>query len=1017
MKLYNYNKLFFLFLFLFPALSYSKPNYTCEKLYYSEVSLKHRERRGVGFNQGYSTASFFAAPPKPHFFNPYVDARFHSFNSGSVASNLGVGARFSNIKESLIFGLNAYYDYRSYHSLTSHQGSLGAEFLTRWVDIRGSINAPFSGYFFQKKNSTPQFQGHYSYIKKATKYALPTADAEIGITLARPFSDIHLYLAMGGYYLFKQNGHDSQSKSALGGRVRLTAKPQEYIYFDVVYTKDRLFGSRTNGSISFNIPLGSSKIKSKRHTHTKYDDSCIALKGISKRYAETPYHQEIIPFYNQSFKDPVSSPENIPYKFIFVNNSNLDQYGIGAGSGTFEDPYTTLLLAQENSNPFDILYVLYGRGNDEGYNQGFTFQNNQILQGSGTSLTLNGVTFEPLTPGLLPLLSNNLLSNQSTIRANGVIDPFISGFRLDSINVPTIAVQNTNLFLSRCAITPQNDQYGLYHYNPLGISSLIDNVFYNQGPCIEGGSSVGSYTIKDNVISCINNLTGIFFENSPIPSYISHNLFSSNTTLGTAISFEQLNCSNFQSLIEENSITSGFAYGIYIQDESQVSNVVINNNLFSSNFSDTCINVQLYPYTSNYSVTQNTLFTNEDGINFTFLPIDSLTYLSKNTLTVSENTITHPGTFNGIDVALGLNAVVEANIKNNSFIQTSPGIVGKGISIINDGQEPGCFTILDNQNVYGLTLKQESTGTLQIEAQGSNLAGLCAQNNYISVANCSTLGPISYVPLGSPCPPFQAVFVNNTATAPGDGSYVYPYALLSDAQANSVAGDMIYVFTGDGTDTNYNTGFILKENQILTGSSTPFEYKGVIIEPLTSGPKPKISYSGPNNTIKTSCSCRVIGLDISSTGGNDTIWVYSPLSPPGSVGSIEKCSVSSENYNCIDLGDSNSNKTLYISNVVLFAKKASALIYDGNNSSFTWSLSDSVIESPTSPTSDPAIYIDIAGASNRISLTNNTINHPNESISISDDASSATFTLSIENNSLSSTSTSPIKCNPDFRIF
>ena len=59
-----------------------------------------------------------------------------------------------------------------------------------------------------------------------------------------------------------------------------------------------------------------------------------------------------------------------------------------------------------------------------------------------------------------------------------------------------------------------------------------------------------------------------------------------------------------------------------------------------------------------------------------------------------------------------------------------------------------------------------------------------------------------------------AWFVNNSGPA-GNGSSSSPFADLKAAETASAAGDTIFVFAGDGTDSGQDEGIVLKPNQLL----------------------------------------------------------------------------------------------------------------------------------------------------------------------------------------------------------
>lgn len=66
--------------------------------------------------------------------------------------------------------------------------------------------------------------------------------------------------------------------------------------------------------------------------------------------------------------------------------------------------------------------------------------------------------------------------------------------------------------------------------------------------------------------------------------------------------------------------------------------------------------------------------------------------------------------------------------------------------------------------------------------------------------------------------PYVFVFVDNSNSKPGDGTFNNPYSTLAAAQAGSAPNDIIYVFPGNGTDFGYNTGFNLQAGQQFLGA-------------------------------------------------------------------------------------------------------------------------------------------------------------------------------------------------------
>lgn len=89
--------------------------------------------------------------------------------------------------------------------------------------------------------------------------------------------------------------------------------------------------------------------------------------------------------------------------------------------------------------------------------------------------------------------------------------------------------------------------------------------------------------------------------------------------------------------------------------------------------------------------------------------------------------------------------------------------------------------------------------------------------------------------------PIRILFVNNLATADGDGSFARPFASLKAAEIHSAPGDVIYVFPGDRTSKNMDEGIILKDKQVLASSGADLALNDVIIPAQTPGNKPTLT--------------------------------------------------------------------------------------------------------------------------------------------------------------------------------
>jgi hypothetical protein len=93
------------------------------------------------------------------------------------------------------------------------------------------------------------------------------------------------------------------------------------------------------------------------------------------------------------------------------------------------------------------------------------------------------------------------------------------------------------------------------------------------------------------------------------------------------------------------------------------------------------------------------------------------------------------------------------------------------------------------------------------------------------------------------------LFVNNQAPLNGNGTFEHPFSSLKEAEMHSKAGDIIYVYPGDGTPRHMDEGMILKENQLIASSGADLQFPGVEIPAQTPGHNPMITNIHPNQPV------------------------------------------------------------------------------------------------------------------------------------------------------------------------
>lgn len=90
--------------------------------------------------------------------------------------------------------------------------------------------------------------------------------------------------------------------------------------------------------------------------------------------------------------------------------------------------------------------------------------------------------------------------------------------------------------------------------------------------------------------------------------------------------------------------------------------------------------------------------------------------------------------------------------------------------------------------------------------------------------------------------PYSFIFVDNTSSSLG--TFESPYASLSAAETHSSPGQIIYVFPGDGTSINMDTGIVLKNSQMLWGAASSYTLRtqlGTISIPALASQQPVIT--------------------------------------------------------------------------------------------------------------------------------------------------------------------------------
>ena len=162
------------------------------------VSVRHIEKGGIGYDQGYTTfEGFFSTDPNFSTGMPFLDLRAHVFNNGKFASNVGIGLR--KIEGCRVYGINAYYDYRKTQKNNYNQIGIGLETIGNLWDFRVNGYIPVGREISQISNSKfAGFLGHHMMLSQKYQFAMKGGNAELGFHFGK--SDFYdFYAAFGPY--------------------------------------------------------------------------------------------------------------------------------------------------------------------------------------------------------------------------------------------------------------------------------------------------------------------------------------------------------------------------------------------------------------------------------------------------------------------------------------------------------------------------------------------------------------------------------------------------------------------------------------------------------------------------------------------------------------------------------------------------------------------------------------------------------------------------------------------------
>jgi hypothetical protein len=607
------------------------------------LSVSHREARGIGYEDGYSSLGLFlTGSPKDRDYAAFLDLRGHVFNNGKYASNVSLGFRDTSNALNLLFGVNASWDWRQIRDSHFNQVGGGIEILgARW-------NIRFNGYFPVAKtrifshHQFSEFSQNSALFKRHYSLAMKGGDIEVGgILVDQGFYDLRLNF--GGYYF-----HGDFNKIAKGGLVRLSSWISPYLSCEVQGSYDTLFKGIVQGQIGLHLPFG------RKLYAPKKDRSCDSYFYLEKRMVEPLSRFEIIVASSHRRRRAAYS------SFVFVDNTKT------TGDGTFENPFPTLLDAEGSSA--DVVYVFAGDGTSKNMNTGIILDDNQILQGSGLKMTVATPFGQETIPAFtdnFPTISDTYVGGAAVILANnntvngfnitnsegysifgmGITDATITNNHMSGAALSDVALSLFSGTLTYENNTSSSTQNGLSLMASNVTALITNNTFAPLSTSFSGidltlfGSGTDAINITSNEFT--NGETGISVSSFAMSTFTADISIEGNTIPAVdGVSFNLIASPIVNALINSNVIQTPGTNGLLFTGAgTSQGNLIVTDNIVTSS------GAEGFEFDTTVSSTLNlSLYNNRNVNGFSFSEAGSSTF----------NSLSPTGTLSGVeDVNVG----------------------------------------------------------------------------------------------------------------------------------------------------------------------------------------------------------------------------------------------------------------------------------------------------------------------------------------------------------------------------
>ncbi len=585
---------------------------------------------GIGFNNGYQRVN----ARLPYHIIPNTNVLITDLSAsvtfdGLPVANGGLVYRRYDDAYNRIFGVNAFLDYdKGYGYNEWYRGTLGFESLGRYVDFRAN------GYFMLGDDTSIlsntllaglQLQGNNAFNQRqqVASNAYSGFDLETGgpIPLLGQYGQ-NLY--GGAYYLTNNNGGDT-----VGFQARWEALITQNLTVNTRLTSDDTFGTNIWTALQYEIPNYKDRRVLRPHSSVRerLQDPVYRHNRVHESI-DTTVTLEALVNHGEDFNNNglLDAGEDIDCDGILDTGSalpyfltHIDPNATDPGTGTVEDPFSTLQAAALANNAGIDIFRIAPRADDSGtgltVNGGFSLFDDQIMLSSiqdynlGAPGTTGSVILGvPTTTNLGPLISNPTMGVGGSVihlaNNNRVI-----GMRLNAANAAATvfgdgfqnALPITNSYLTSNVVT--NYSTGANLQDVSGKVEIVGNQFNGLvGASVDGlnlTSAAGSTVDLLLSNNTARNNSGAGFRviatagstvNADDPDgahCVTGILDNTSTANGTGFVTEARAGATFNALVEGNTATDNTFDGFTaIADGGTYNLSSMADNIFSNNLSN-----------------------------------------------------------------------------------------------------------------------------------------------------------------------------------------------------------------------------------------------------------------------------------------------------------------------------------------------------------------------------------------------------------------------------------------------